>query len=71
MSASTYLFCSGTYHIISEKGFTEKGWFYVRNVWGERFFQLHVCILCILDPTCKKESSVLLQRKKNCDLYFC
>ena len=70
MSASTYLFCSGTYHIISEKGFTEKGWFYVRNVWGERFLQLHVCILCILDLVCKKESHVLLQREKTKFLWF-
>ena len=47
MSASTYLFCSGTYHIISGKGFTEKGWFLVGNV-GTKSFQLHICILCII-----------------------
>ena len=37
---------------------------------GERFFQLHVCILCILNLVCKKESYVLLQRKKTKFLWF-
>ena len=43
------------------KRFFRKRMVLCKKCLGERFFQLHVCILCILDLVCKKESHVSLQ----------